>query len=634
MDQSIATLSLGGTIKDKLYALAAAGFRLVALTDSELIADELSPASLADLLRELNLRVSMIQVHGLFGTTDDRSPLLVRDRVPLKFDLMRKLGASLMLVSLSSALVEGKQEAAARQLNELADLAAERGFRVAINISEASTGCSPIRSAWNVVRLSDRGNIGVSLSNYDLLASGSSLEDISEIPGKRIFMASLTDVRSVGVESVPPDRNRRCFPGQGALDVTSFVACVLDTGYQGPFSLDVLSDNLRAAPVRLTAMDAIRSLRYVEEMLHRGGRTGSQSTSQDRGPAPVPEKESITFIEFAADGTEQERLGSWLNALGFTLNGRHRTKSVVLYTQGEVAIILNSGSDTFARYYHQLHGLSVCALGIQVEDLRVLLDRASHYGYKRYEERTGPHEYHMPAIRAPDGSLFHLLDGEYDPTLDFDMCEQPESGSTGIRRIDHIVRAVPQGQLDSWVLFYRAFLGLEPDKTLAFVDPHGQVKSRAVHDRSDRVRLPLTTSDGNRTVVARSLSAFSGAGICQIAFETSDIFATAEKLRAAGLPILRIPANYYDELRNGRDVAPSVVDRIQAFNILHDTDSKGGQFLHTYSTAFDSRFFFEVVQRVGGYDRYGEINAPVRMAAQATPVALQVPLAVRTGSAL
>lgn len=616
MDQSIATLSLGGTLRDKLYALAAAGFRLVALTDSELISDDLSPAGLSDLLNELNLRVSMLQVHGLLGTADDGSLRLVRDRVPPKLDLMRTLGASLMHVSLGSALVAGKQEAVAHQLAELADLAGDHAIRVAVSISDVPAARSAIRAAWDVVRPSDSGNLGISLSNFDLLAPGSSLDDIATVPGERIFMASLTDVAQ--------DRSQRCFPGQGVLDVTSFVQCVLDTGYQGPFLLDVLSDDLRAAPVRQTAMDAIRSMRYVEETLRRNRRTGSP---------PVPEKESVRFIEFAVAGTEQSQLGDWLNALGFTLAGRHRTKSVVLYTQGEVAIILNAGSDTFARYYHHMHGLSVCALGIQVEDPKVLLDRASHYGYKRYEERTGPHEYHMPAIRAPDGSLFHILDGEYDPTQDFAMCGEPVSGSTGIRRIDHIVRAVPHEQIDSWVLFYRAFLGLEPDQTLEFVDPHGQVRSRAIHDRSDRVRLVLTTSDGSRTGVARSLSAFGGAGISQIAFETGDIFATAEMLRGAGLPLLRIPANYYDELRNNRGVDRGLVDRLQALNILYDADSRGGEFLHVYSAAFESRFFFEVVQRTGGYDRYGEINAPVRMAAQATPVALQAPFAAWSGGA-
>jgi 4-hydroxyphenylpyruvate dioxygenase len=31
----------------------------------------------------------------------------------------------------------------------------------------------------------------------------------------------------------------------------------------------------------------------------------------------------------------------------------------------------------------------------------------------------------------------------------------------------------------------------------------------------------------------------------------------------------------------------------------------------------DGRFFLEVVQRKGGYDGYGAVNAPVRLAAQA-----------------
>jgi 4-hydroxyphenylpyruvate dioxygenase-like putative hemolysin len=32
---------------------------------------------------------------------------------------------------------------------------------------------------------------------------------------------------------------------------------------------------------------------------------------------------------------------------------------------------------------------------------------------------------------------------------------------------------------------------------------------------------------------------------------------------------------------------------------------------------FDDRFFFEIVQRTGGYQGYGAVNAAVRMAAQA-----------------
>ena len=45
--------------------------------------------------------------------------------------------------------------------------------------------------------------------------------------------------------------------------------------------------------------------------------------------------------------------------------------------------------------------------------------------------------------------------------------------------------------------------------------------------------------------------------------------------------------------------------------------SAAGDYLHVYSRSFDDRFFFEIVQRGGGYDGYGALNAPARLASQA-----------------
>ena len=47
------------------------------------------------------------------------------------------------------------------------------------------------------------------------------------------------------------------------------------------------------------------------------------------------------------------------------------------------------------------------------------------------------------------------------------------------------------------------------------------------------------------------------------------------------------------------------------------TARRQGEYLHAYTESFADRFFFEIVQRVGGYDAYGALNAPARMAAQA-----------------
>ena len=58
------------------------------------------------------------------------------------------------------------------------------------------------------------------------------------------------------------------------------------------------------------------------------------------------------------------------------------------------------------------------------------------------------------------------------------------------------------------------------------------------------------------------------------------------------------------------------IDDAAPLNLLYDRD-EAGEFLHAYTDTFDDRFFFEIVQRCGGYQQYGAANAAVRMAAQA-----------------
>jgi 4-hydroxyphenylpyruvate dioxygenase len=122
--------------------------------------------------------------------------------------------------------------------------------------------------------------------------------------------------------------------------------------------------------------------------------------------------------------------------------------------------------------------------------------------------------------------------------------------------------------------------------------------------------------------VARSLTTFVGAGVNQIAFATDDIFAAAKAMAANGVKFLAIPGNYYDDLAARFQLSDDLIDQLSRHGILYDRDERGGEFLHVYTELFDGRFFFEIVQRKGGYDQYGAPNAAVRMAAQtrAAPV--------------
>jgi hypothetical protein len=159
-----------------------------------------------------------------------------------------------------------------------------------------------------------------------------------------------------------------------------------------------------------------------------------------------------------------------------------------------------------------------------------------------------------------------------------------------------------------------ALLSLEAP-TVDVVDPGGLVESQVLQAPSRAVRFTLNASQSRQTLSGRFMEELFGAGVQHVAFSTSDIFVTVERLRAAGVELLPIPGNYYDDLEARFDLAPDIADRIRALDILYDEDERGAYF-QVYTRVFAERFFFEIVERRGGYDGFGAPNAPIRLAAQ------------------
>jgi 4-hydroxyphenylpyruvate dioxygenase len=100
-----------------------------------------------------------------------------------------------------------------------------------------------------------------------------------------------------------------------------------------------------------------------------------------------------------------------------------------------------------------------------------------------------------------------------------------------------------------------------------------------------------------------------------IALTTNDIFETAAKLAERGMPILRIPRNYYLDLEARFDLTRDRLEKLALHNVLYDR-SDSGEFFQVYTDFFEDRFYFEIVERRGDYVGFGAVNAPVRLAAQ------------------
>ncbi len=629
MRRSIATVSLSGTLPEKLEAIAVARFDGVEIFENDLVFCTLSPREIRAISDDLGLTIDLFQPFRDLEGVDDAQFRKNLDRAQRKFDVMGELNAPMMLVC-SNVLPNAIDDDArsADQLRRMAELAQQRGIKLAFEALAWGTHVNTFDRAWKIVKAADHAHLGLALDSFHTLALPHDWSALSKLPGDRIFFMQIADAPRLDMASLMLSRHHRCLPGQGELDVPGFVEAALRAGYTGTISLEIFNDGFRAAPPRQTARDGMRSLLYVEEQVRRlqegavkaGEKRAARRVSLFDPPAPAKTR-GIAFIEFTVDEASHRGLARFLQSLGFTRLGHHRTKDVELYGQGDIRIVLNAERSSIAHSLFLLHGPSVCALAFEVDDPLLALGRAEAYGCQRLEGRLGPNEVPIPGTRALDGTLIYFNARGADGTLTFEadfVMEKParKAEPALASRIDHIAHALPEGTLDASVLFYRAVLDLAPEPTMILADPYGLVRSRAISDRDRRVRFPLNIAQGRNTGTARSIDTYSGAGVHHIALETKDIFATARSLRDLGAPVLQIPQNYYDDLGARYALDEARLAELASLNLLYEQAGEA-EFLHLYTRPFEGRFFFEFVQRNKGYDLYGASNAGVRMAALA-----------------
>ena len=610
LPKSIATVSLSGTLTEKLEAAASIGFDGVEIFEADLLAFDGSPADVRQICESLGLAITIYQPFRDFEAMPPQFRARNLDRAERKFDVMQALGTDLVLVcsNLQPASLDDDARAAA-DLAEMAERAARRGLRVGYEALAWGRHVNRWRHAWRIVQQAAHPALGLIVDSFHTLAVGDDPAGIADLPADKLFFVQLADAPRLSMDVLSWSRHFRNFPGQGELDVSSFLRAVLACGYAGPLSLEVFNDEFRAAPARLVARDALRSLLLVEA--EAGG-------GQPLPPAPV--LDGVEFLEFAVDDTARQELADFLKTLGFHHAGRHRSKAVDLYRQGRINLVLNAEQDSAAAEHFQLHGPSVCAMALRVDDVARTLDRARLLLCPEWHERIGAGERSIPAVRAPDGTLVYLVPPETGGRVfwedDFHLLPAAEE-KVGLASVDHIVLALQPGRMDGFVLFWRAIFGLVPQPALDTPDPNGLVHSRALVSPNGSVRLALNASESRGTATGRFISAYAGAGVHHIALATDDIMRTAAAMDARAGPAA---ADVGQLLR--RSLGPLGPGRYRRWRRCNATAccmiatmrANSGTSIPTPSRIVSSS---RRCRGGHGYTGFGAANAPVRAAAQA-----------------
>jgi len=330
------------------------------------------------------------------------------------------------------------------------------------------------------------------------------------------------------------------------------------------------------------------------------------------------------FVEYAAP--DPAALGKVFQALGFKAIARHRHKDVTLYRQGGINFLVNAEPDSFAQRFARLHGPSICAIALRVDNAAQAYRRALELGAWGFDSQSGPMELNIPAIKGVGDSLLYLVDRwvgknghqgigdisiydvDFEP-IDRDTARQDlNHEGAGLALIDHLTHNVHKGRMDEWASFYERLFNF---REVRYFDIEGKVtgvKSRAMTSPCGNIRIPINEEGTEeKGQIQEYLDTYKGEGIQHIALACHDIYATVEQLKANGVQFLDTPDTYYELLDgrlpgHGEDVA-----RLKKNRILLDGAPDGGLLLQIFTENQIGPIFFEIIQRKGN-EGFGEGN--------------------------
>jgi 4-hydroxyphenylpyruvate dioxygenase len=613
---SIATVSISGDLREKLEAIVAAGFDGVEIFENDFLAYHLSASEVGAMARDLGLEITLFQPFRDFEGLPEPLRAKAFDRAERKFDLMEAMGAPLMLVcsSVSPAALGGIDRAAA-DFHELGERAKKRGLKVGYEALAWGRHVFDHRDAWEVVRRADHPNIGLILDSFHSLSRRIPSDTIRSIPGDKIFIVQVADAPAFDMDLLYWSRHFRNMPGEGDLPVVDFARAVAATGYDGPLSLEIFNDQFRSGAPGTIAADGHRSLIYLMDQMR-----AAEPALFSGGSALPPRVDvhGVSFVEFATGGRDAEPLTKLLGQLGFAKTGQHRSKSVERFSQGGINLVVNTDREGLAHAAYLAHGTAAYAIGLEVGDAEATLSRAKALDAKPFSQHVGEGELAIPAIRGVGGGLIYFLDQGTDLARVWDI-EFAETADTeadaGLIRIDHIAQTMNYDEMLTWILFYRSIFVVDKGPMVDVIDPAGLVRSQVIANAEGTLRLTLNGAESHRTLAGHFIAETFGSSVQHIAFASRDIVETAKAMEANGLKPLAISPNYYDDLAARIDIDPELIATLKRHNLLYDRDG-AGEYFQFYLPSFADGFFFEVVERRGGYEGYGAINAPFRIAAQ------------------
>ena len=322
--------------------------------------------------------------------------------------------------------------------------------------------------------------------------------------------------------------------------------------------------------------------------------------------------DGFEFVEYTSANPDE--LAALFERLGFVAIGRHRSKNVIHYKQGDINFLLNREGAGQPEVFRNQHGAGANAMAFRVKDARHAFREAVKRGAKPIEAKTGPMELNIPAIEGIGGLNVYLVD-RYGAQSIYDVDFEPIEGASaanaigGLTYIDHLTHNLHRGNMDKWAAYYEDIFNF---REIRYFDIEGKLTglvSKAMTSPCGKIRIPLNESQDDKSQIEEFLQRYNGEGIQHIALGTDDIYKTVEVLRDRDIPFQETPDTYYEKVNERVGEHGEDLPRLQKNNILIDgaPTQDQGLLLQIFTQDAIGPIFFEIIQRKGN-EGFGEGN--------------------------
>ncbi|MGT2426457.1 sugar phosphate isomerase/epimerase family protein [Amnibacterium kyonggiense] len=239
-------------IDDRITAVATSGYQGIGLgaDDLQQVERTIGFAALRDRIRAAGLRHVEVEFLDAWWIDGPRR----RESDAVRDGLLRAaaaLGARHVKVGCGAFGDPREHGRLRRELRLLADRAADAGTRIALEPG-AGSALDLTGEAIPLVAELDHPALGLMLDPWHLVRAGLPYDQaLDGLPARSIAAVELSDGAAACEGTLFDDTfDRRLPPGEGDFDVPAFVAAVRRAGFDGPWGVEVMSEDTRRRPVQ------------------------------------------------------------------------------------------------------------------------------------------------------------------------------------------------------------------------------------------------------------------------------------------------------------------------------------------------------------------------------------------------